>query len=63
MIRWWTLLGSCYISLMPLRNVLSMKFVNSFDENYGYPIDIYFDMDEMIADEEIGYTISNFKIN
>ena len=34
-----------------------------FDENYGYPIDIYFDMDEMIADEEIGYTISNFKIN
>jgi len=34
-----------------------------FDENYGYPIDIYFDMDEMIADEEIGYTISKFKIN
>ena len=24
-----------------------------FDENYGYPIDIYFDMDEMIADEKL----------
>ena len=34
-----------------------------FDKNYGYPIVIYFDMDEMIADEEISYTISNFKIN
>ena len=33
-----------------------------FDSEYGYPTDVYFDMVEMIADEEIGYSISNFKI-
>ncbi|MDG2341500.1 MAG: DUF6174 domain-containing protein [Cytophagales bacterium] len=33
-----------------------------FDQSLGYPIDIYFDMDEMIADEEIGYYVTNFKI-
>ena len=33
-----------------------------FDKSFGYPIDIYFDMDEMIADEEIGYYVTNFKI-
>jgi len=33
-----------------------------FDSEYGYPSDISFDMVEMIADEEIGYSISNFKI-
>lgn len=33
-----------------------------FDQSFGYPIDIYFDMDEMIADEEIGYYVTNFKI-
>ena len=38
-------------------------FTLKFDQTYGFPIDIYFDMDEMIADEEIGYTISDFKIN
>jgi hypothetical protein len=37
-------------------------FTLKFDQTYGFPIDIYFDMDEMIADEEIGYTISDFKI-
>ena len=25
----------------------------------GYPINVYFDMDDRIADEEIGYTIEN----
>ena len=33
-----------------------------FDSEYGYPTDVYFDMVEMIADEEIVYSISNFKI-
>jgi hypothetical protein len=33
-----------------------------FDSEYGYPTDVSFDMVEMIADEEIGYSISNFKI-
>lgn len=31
-----------------------------FDETYGYPSYIYFDISEMIADEEIGYTLSDF---
>ena len=53
-----------------LFNIIDLKLEDDpfsyslqFDENYGYPIVIYFDMDEMIADEEISYTISNFKIN
>tara|TARA_Y100000768_G_scaffold375943_1_gene347361 strand:- start:332 stop:781 length:450 start_codon:yes stop_codon:yes gene_type:complete len=37
-------------------------FTLKFDQTYGFPIDIYFDMDDMIADEEIGYTTSDFKI-
>ena len=38
------------------------QFNLEFDSEYGYPKDVYFDMEEMIADEEIGYSISNFKI-
>ena len=34
-----------------------------YDESYGFPTDAYFDMDEMIVDEEIGYYVTNFKIN
>ena len=34
-----------------------------FNQVYGYPEKLYFDMDEMIADEEIGYIVSSFKIN
>jgi hypothetical protein len=33
-----------------------------FDSEYGYPNYLFFDMSKMIADEEIGYHISNFKI-
>ena len=33
-----------------------------YNEEYGYPETLYFDMSKMIADEEIGYNISNFKI-
>jgi hypothetical protein len=31
-----------------------------FDSVYGFPSYIYFDISEMIADDEIGYTITNF---
>jgi len=31
-----------------------------FDSVYGFPSYIYFDISEMIADNEIGYTITNF---
>lgn len=34
-----------------------------FNKTYGYPEEIYFDFDEMIADEEIGYVITSFTIN
>lgn len=34
-----------------------------FDSLYGFPNYIYYDINEMIADEEIGYTITNFIIN
>ena len=32
-----------------------------YDQSKGFPNMIYIDRKEMIADEEIGYTISNFK--
>lgn len=35
----------------------------SYDSIYGFPTYIYFDISEMIADEEIGYTITEFVIN
>ncbi|MGB2128568.1 MAG: DUF6174 domain-containing protein [Flavicella sp.] len=34
----------------------------SFDETYGFPKTAYFDMDDMVVDEEIGYSITNFKV-
>ena len=34
----------------------------AFDKEYGYPTSVYFDMDEQIADEEIGYTVENFQV-
>ncbi|MEK9614205.1 MAG: DUF6174 domain-containing protein [Flavobacteriaceae bacterium] len=34
-----------------------------FDEVKGYPTYIFFDIDERIADEEIGYTISDLVAN
>ncbi len=33
----------------------------TFDSFYGFPTKLYIDRDERIADEEMGYTISNFK--
>ena len=37
-------------------------FEINYNEKYGFPESIFFDMSEMIADEEIGYYITNFKI-
>ena len=34
----------------------------SFDDTYGYPTEIYIDESEMMADEEIGYTITEFEV-
>ena len=34
----------------------------NYNKEYGYPESIYFDISTMIADEEIGYYISDFKI-
>ena len=38
-------------------------YTSKYDSEYGFPVDIFFDIDEMIADEEISYSISSFKIN
>ena len=33
-----------------------------FDDSLGYPIDVYFDFNKIIADDEISYRISEFKV-
>ena len=33
----------------------------TYDSFYGFPTKLYIDRDERIADEEMGYSISNFK--
>ena len=33
----------------------------AFDAQYFFPNNVYFDMSEMIADEEIGYIVTDFK--
>lgn len=33
----------------------------AFDAQYFFPTNIYFDMSEMIADEEMGYIVTDFK--
>lgn len=40
-----------------------VKSILNFNPTYGYPTTVFFDFSEMIADEEIGYEITNFKIN
>jgi len=37
--------------------------VIEFNETYGFPEYIYFNREEMLVDEEIGYTISSFNID
>ncbi len=40
-----------------------VKSILNFNPTYGYPTNVFFDFSEMIADEEIGYEVTNFKIN
>ena len=40
-----------------------VKQTLNFNPTYGYPTSVFFDFSEMIADEEIGYEITNFKTN
>jgi hypothetical protein len=40
-----------------------VKQILNFNPTYGYPTSVFFDFSEQIADEEIGYEITNFKIN
>ena len=37
--------------------------VLEFNETYGFPEYIYFNREEMLVDEEMGYTISSFNID
>lgn len=34
----------------------------SYDATFGYPAEIYIDQSELMADEEIGYTVSDFEV-
>ncbi len=38
------------------------SFEITYDPVYGFPAKSYFDLDRNLADEEIGYTIENFKV-
>jgi hypothetical protein len=35
----------------------------NFNPTYGYPTSVFFDFNQQMADEEIGYEITNFKVN
>ena len=37
-------------------------FTIEYEATYGFPLDFYIDQSEMMADEEIGYSFSNFRI-
>ncbi len=45
------------IAKNPFRNTIE------YNSTYGYPQNVYFDFNQQIADEEIGYQITNFKPN
>ena len=46
-------------------SIAKNPFSNTIEYNpsYGYPQNVYFDFNQQIADEEIGYQITNFKPN
>ncbi len=46
-----------HIDKKPIRQTLN------FNPTYGYPTSVFFDFSEMMADDEIGYEVTNFKIN
>jgi len=35
----------------------------NFNSNYGYPTNVFFDFSQQMADDEIGYEVTNFKVN
>lgn len=61
---WFALtIGELFIIIENKLSANPFVYTSKYDSEYGFPVEIYFDMDEMIADEEIGYSISSFKIN
>lgn len=61
---WFALtIGELFIIIENKLSANPFIYTSKYDSEYGFPVEIYFDMDEMIADEEIGYSISSFKIN
>jgi len=46
-----------HIDKKPIRQTLN------FNPTYGYPTSVFFDFSEMMADDELGYEVTNFKIN
>jgi hypothetical protein len=46
-----------HIDKKPIRQTLN------FNPSYGYPTNVFFDFSEQMADDEIGYEVTNFKIN
>ena len=46
-----------HIDKKPIRQTLN------FNPTYGYPASVFFDFSEMMADDELGYEVTNFKIN
>ena len=40
-----------------------VKKTLNFNQTYGYPTSVFFDFSEMMADDELGYEVTNFKIN
>jgi hypothetical protein len=39
-----------------------VKKILNFDQKYGYPTSVFFDFSELMADDELGYEVTNFKI-
>jgi hypothetical protein len=39
-----------------------VRLIIEYDSTYGFISDFYYDLSEMIADEELGYTFTNFQI-
>ena len=35
----------------------------NFNSTYGYPTNVFFDFSQQMADDEIGYEVTNFKVN
>lgn len=40
-----------------------VKKTLNFNQTYGYPTSVFFDFSEMMADDELGYEVTNFKLN